>query len=248
MKEVLIIFPDPQLPYSPTTLNLFYELKKHFKVTLLSAEPAAFYSLQKVDDPEIIYFSYHEDQPIYPGLIKRVVNKVKNKYNPPTSEALQIKSLTTARAKKIIEFVKDFDGEIIAVDFFALWCVQQAGKKAHLISLEILENDIYKKTCNFSFIKSIIIQSSDRYDYLFGEGNYRHFFIQNSPPYIPLAPDYSLRSKYNLIYCGSAMPWFGIVSCLDFIEDFPEYTLTIKGAIPKATQSIFDQVALTANL
>lgn len=235
MKEVLIIFPDPQLPYSPTTLNLFYELKKDFKVTILTPEPEEFYTLQKVDDPGVIYFENKGEEHNSPSLLKRGINKLKRWYKPLTQEEIRRNSLMSGKAKKIIDYVSDFEGEIIAVDFFALWCVQQAGKKAHLISFELLEYDPYKDDCDFSVIKTVIIQSQERYDYLFHQIRPKCFFIQNSPPYLNFSPSINTRKQKDLVFCGSAMPWFGIVTCLDFIKDYPEYTLTIRGAIPKVT-------------
>jgi hypothetical protein len=235
MRSLLIIFPDPQLPYSPTTLNLFYELKKHFKVTLISLEPDASYSSQKVNDPDIIYFKNDSSEELQLSLFQRGVTKIKRKLNPLSDEQIKTNNLKNRKAKKIIEVVNKFEGEIIAVDFFALWCVQQAGREAHLVSLEILEYDPYKENCDFYKIKSVIIQSEERYAYLFPDIKPLCFLIQNSPPYVDFTPDYGSRKKNNLIYCGSAMPWFGIISCLDFIKDFPKYNLTIKGAIPKTT-------------
>lgn len=236
MNNVLIVFTDPHLAYSPSILNLFYELKKITCVKLISPEPHPLYSLQRVDDQDIIYFDT-EEQYVYPRLYNRILNKVKNRLSPPTALQVHNERLKTQRAKKIIEFVKNFEGKILVVDFFALWCVQQAGRKAHLFSLEIHENDPYRSSCNYDMIESVVIQSYDRYYYLFQENQIKYFIVQNAPPFINFAPNYIDRDKNDLIFCGSAVPWFGIISCLDFIKDYPEYTLTIKGAVPKATKN-----------
>ncbi len=131
----------------------------------------------------------------------------------------------------LIREIKKFDGEIIAVDFFALWCVMMAKKKAHLLSLEIIDDDLYRNSCPINSIKSVIIQSEERYNYLFGNQKIKTFFVQNAPRYIDENIDLRKRKKNELIFCGSAMPGFGIFRCLEFLESFPEYTLTVKGAI-----------------
>jgi hypothetical protein len=239
MKDFLIVFTDVHLAYSPTVLNLFYELKKYGKVKLIAPEPNAIYSSQKVDDDDIIYLK--EEQPQYPGTIKRLFTKVKNRIDPQSSKEILFNQLKTPIAIKLIELINGFDGEIIAVDFFALWCVQQTKRRVHLISLEIHAQDRYRDACDLSLIKSVLIQSEVRYQHLFKEYKIKSFIIQNAPSYIDLKPDYNQRNNKSLIYCGSAVPWFGIITCIDFIKDFPEYTLTIKGAIPQNTFEVITQ-------
>lgn len=233
MKEFLIVFTDPHLAYSPTVLNLFYELKKYFKVKIIAPQPIEAYSSQRVIDDDVVYFK--EEEPKSQNLIKRIWKKIKSRLDPSSKEELLLADLLTPKAVKIIELVKQFSGEIIAVDFLALWSVQQVSKRAHLISLEINTHDKYRDACDFSMIESVLIQSEERYRYLFKTEELKYFIVQNAPPFINFSPDYTKRNDKALIYCGSAMPWFGIFSCIDFIKDYPSYTLTIKGAIPTET-------------
>lgn len=234
VKKILIIFSDFQLPYSPTTLNLFYSLKKlGFDVTLLAEEPVKHFSLQRVKDPKIRYVNSKISPKSFFRRMMRIITKVIG------SENLKRKySLFTAKALNFINAIADCDADIIiAVDFFSLWCVQQLQQPAHLLSLEILENDRYYSECDLSKIKSVIIQSEVRYNYLFKE-NVRPPFsvLPNSPFYDDFVPDYENRVKHNLIFCGSAIAEFGIFNCLDFLLDFPAYRLTIKGAVPENTR------------
>ena len=130
-----------------------------------------------------------------------------------------------------------------------------AKKKAHLLSLEIIDNDLYRNSCPINSIKSVIIQSEERYRYLFGNQKLTTFFVQNAPNYIDEKINLSTRKKNELIFCGSAMPGFGIFRCLEFLEDFPEYRLTVKGAIPDYVKKtmrenfseLFDQNRLILN-
>jgi len=239
MKNVLIVFSDIHLPYSPTVLNLFHEFKKSCKVRIFCPEPEDWYTLERINDSDVVYFKPRPPVKDTPSLPSRVYNKIKNRLfvSTPGKQKMLSKHLTIPKAEVIIDFVKDFDGEIIAVDFFSLWCVQQAGKKAHLVSLEINDNDAYRDACSFAGIKSVLIQSSERYEYLFKTIRPPYFNVQNAPPYIDFLPMYNERDKKDLIFCGSAVPSFGVMSCLDFVKDYPEYRLTLKGALPKETHN-----------
>jgi hypothetical protein len=199
-------------------------------------EPDEEFSNERITDRKVIYLKY-ENLDGTP-LLKRIVTEIKKSIAPSTDNKT---ALFNAKAKQIIEYVKNFDGEIIAVDFFALWCAQQAGKKAHFLSLEIYDNDIYRNNCSTDFIKSVIIQSEVRFNFLFPSADVPVFYIQNAPVFVDINPNISLRSSKNLVYCGSALPWFGLFSCLEFIADYPEYTLTLKGAVPKFVRELIDK-------
>ncbi|MEJ7913347.1 MAG: hypothetical protein WKF70_09345 [Chitinophagaceae bacterium] len=241
MKNILMVFTDPHLPYSPTIINLFNELKKHSKVQIITYQPEQLFSLQKLDDPDILYLSNADLHYRPEGLLKRTVKKAIEKIIKPSPAEIVRRNLHTNKTEAVIKKIRDFEGEIIAVDFLALYCVQQAGKAAHLVSLEIHLNDRYRDNCLFDKIKSVIIQSNERYAYLFKDLQIPTFIVQNSPRYSNIEPDKSARRKNKLIYCGSAVPGFGIFSCLDFLLDYPEYQLTVKGAVPPSTKEAIEQ-------
>ncbi len=235
MKNVLIIFPDLHLPFSPTTLNLFYSLKKTFNVKLISLEPSQHYSSQKINDPHVIYIKIESIKiSIFERIWIKLFKIILGKKHQKVKDHYLNEKLKNYKANSFIEVIKKFEGEIIAVDFFSLWCAQNAGKFAHLVSLEIPDHDIYRDNIDYNKIKSVIIQSEERFIHLFKDKEYPKFFVQNSPPYIEFDIEIENRAKKNLIFCGSALPEFGIFSCLDFLKDYPEYCLTLKGAIPKS--------------
>ncbi len=230
MKEFLIVYTYPNFAYSPTTLNLFYELKKHFSVELVIPRPEKTYSLHEIDDPCVKYYDEIGKLTIFEHLIK-TFKKIKDFFVEPSPRRLF--------ERDIISFIKKRKyKEIIAVDFLALWCAQIAGRKAHLLSLEINK---YYRDVNFDHILSVIIQSEERLNYLFPEAKPPYFIVQNAPKYIDFTPPCESRKKTDLIYCGSAMLGFGIITCLDFIKDHREYTLTLIGALPDETRSVIDQ-------
>lgn len=239
MEKVLIVFTDVHLAYSPSTLNLYDALGKAFDTEILAFEPDADYSSQRIEDKKIQYLVRPaENSSIGTPLVKRLVNEIKKSISPVTQGQ---STLLTHKARILIEKIKEFDGQIIAVDFFALWCVQHSGKKAHLFSLEIIENDLYRNDCDLSSIQSVIIQTPERYNYLFPKGNHKVFYIQNAPNYLETSLNIEARNPRSLVFCGSAIPWFGFISCLEFIIDFPQYTLTVKGAVPSFVKKVIDE-------
>ena len=232
----MIVFPDPQLSYSPSTLNLYDTLSETFKVTILSFEPDSTYSEHRILNRNIKYLPLPKEKliPLEQRILKEVQKTFfQNKYEEDSFE--------TEKAKAFIHEIRNFKGDIIAIDFFALWCAQKAGRHAHLLSLEIPEHDVYKLKCNLQNIKSVIIQSKERYNYLFGELNLKTFFIQNAPIYQNRELTFDKRKNTDLIYCGSVMPWFGVISCIEFIEDYPDYNLTLKGAVPPFVKKIIQE-------
>jgi hypothetical protein len=226
VRKLLIVFPDFFLPYSPTTLNLYDALSPFFDITILTFEPDARFSVQKITDKNIIYLKRNKLR-IGKLLFKKIFQTFL------VSFRLTKKNITPIplNASTLVKEIKKFDGEIIAVDFFALWCCQVAGKKAHLVSLEIYDNDSYRERCKLERVLSVIIQTPERYKYIFGDSKIQTFYVQNSPVYIDCEINTN-RGKRDLLFCGSAMPGFGIFSCLEFINDYPEYNLTIQGAVP----------------
>jgi hypothetical protein len=217
MKKVLIVFPDGHLAYSPSTLNLYDSLANDFDVTILSFEPDSSYSPHRINNRKVKYIIWHDAIRQPQSLFKRIKGEIKitidhrlKRLNSP---------VLSENAHALIAEIKQFNGEMIAVDFFALWCIQQAGKSAHLLSLEIHEQDVYRPKCDLSNIKSIIIQSKVRYEYLFKGKDLNYFLVQNSPKYIDTKINIEMRNPFKLVFCGSAMPWFGIFSCIDFLCD-----------------------------
>jgi hypothetical protein len=239
-KSFLIIFSDVYLAYSPSTLNLFYALKKHHNVELVAARQLASFSDNKVADDDIKYIDFKVKRNIF-NIIHLVFYKISDRFTRPSENIRQKRNLYNNQTRAIIAYLKNTKKEIIAIDFMVLWCAQQAGKKAHVLSLEIYQNDRYFENVRLSNIKSLIIQSQERLDYLFPKEKPKYFIVQNSPETINFVPAYEQRKKTDLLYCGSSVLGFGIITCLDFIKDYKEYTLTVKGAFPKETAYVVNE-------
>jgi hypothetical protein len=234
MKKVLIVFTDNHFAYSPSTLNLYDSLSNDFDVTILTFEPDENYSLHRIVNRKVKYIAKPKEYS--QNLFKRIIAEIKKsvQYRLKRFSKLFLSNLENA----LVHEITQFEGEMIAVDFFALWSIQTAGKSAHLLSLELIDEDPYRPRCDISKIKSVIIQSKPRYQYLFKEKDLKCFIVQNAPRYIDKNINIELRNPFHLVFCGSAMPWFGIYSCVDFLCDFPQYTLTIKGAVPLMVKAV----------
>ena len=182
-KDILMVFTDAHLSYSPSTLNLYDSLEDYFNVSIITFTPDEDYSAQKLLNHKVEYLTYGNWIPEKGvPLISRLLNELKK-----TLFGIKINKeadpLLTGKANVLIERIKIFDGIIIAVDFFAMWCVQKAGKSGHLFSLEIIENDPYRTACDLRAIQSVAIQTLDRYEYLFGKREIKTYFIQNAKVY-----------------------------------------------------------------
>ena len=230
--NILILFPDPHLSYSPSTLNLYDSLDKYFNVTIITFSPLESYSNQRVLNRNVEYLTFINQTAI--PLIYRLTTELKKTF---FSTSRSLDPMLTEKAKVLIERIKKFTGTIIAVDFFSLWCVQQAGKSAHFFSLEIPENDSYRNACDHRRILSVVIQTNDRYEYLFGKEKIPTFIVQNAPVYIDHEINLEKRINSKLVFCGSAIPEFGIYSCLEFLIDHREFQLTVKGTIPTSVKN-----------
>lgn len=232
-KNILIVFTDSHLPYSPTVLNIFKGLKKKgHSVKMITLNPPAYYAQDKIEDDDIIYISDKN------SLVKRIVKKIIIKVLKKSSSLRKKKQLHTSKADAFVKEIKKHKADtIIAIDFFSLWCVQQTKQRAHLVSLEIYEGDEYYHNCDLSMIDLVVIQSKERFSHLFPVNlNIPYFIYPNSPVYYQFDPEKIRRDEKHLIFCGSAVPDFGLISVLDFLLDYPDYKLTIKGPMPKGVK------------
>ena len=134
-KKVLIVFSNLHLPYSPSTLNLFYALKrKKFDGLLLAPEPKQYFFSSKVSDEGVKYINVDRKGKTY--WTEFTGKSYKSYY---FERSIQQENDDVRDGSRFIKEIEKSNADIIiAVDFFSLWCVQQAGKSAHLLSLEIL--------------------------------------------------------------------------------------------------------------
>jgi hypothetical protein len=231
-RKVLILFDGPHLAYSPTVIGLYDLLSEKFDVTIIAAHPETFNN-QKLPGRKVLYTKLK---------FKRInrLYKLWFHLNPISAKTIQyFKKLKLdyreyfyyfSFIKKAIRKLKP--DVIIAVDFRQLFFTELLNKKVEFLSLELSDN-IYKAECKYNKINSVIIQSRERLDYVF-PGNKKPskvFFVQNAPVFKELEINNSERR--GLVYCGTAWDHFGFYHCLNFLKEYSNYSMTVKGAIRK---------------
>lgn len=233
-KKVTILFNGAHLAYSPTVIGLYDLLSGKFDVTMIAENPEAF-DYERLTDRRVIYR-------------KRLTSRNRLRFYRRIFDfrAMFDKEIAALRVMKLdTDVIYDFTSIkkllaatspdfIIAVDFPNLLYTQVLEKRVEFLSLEIIPNDFFYNQCDFENINSIIIQTRERYDYLFKDRQYKTFLVQNAPIY---AASENQASRQGLIYCGTAWNPFGFYHCLEFIKAFPEYKLSVKGALPTADKA-----------
>jgi glycosyltransferase involved in cell wall biosynthesis len=226
--KILLIFPEEHLSYSPTTLNVFRELQKHYETTVITFAPSK-RSKKRIEDKGVIFIetpTWHRYF-LKPLLIIHSLFQKKTNYKLLKKIGLSSFYRLFLLKTQVKPFIKSH--EIIAIDFISAWLCQEVfDKKIHYLSLEIFEGDPFFMMIDNSKLKSVFIQNEDRYNFIFKHKQLNTFYIQNAPEYIPFKT-LSANERKGLLFLGSAEIGFGIYSCLDFIKQYPEFTLTIKG-------------------
>lgn len=232
MKKVTILFGDAHLSYSPTVIGLYDLLSRQFDVTIVARSPESFDN-KPLPDRRVVY-------------IKEKPSDGRRRYlSRARFEALALLRGDVAQLKQAgvhhshlagFEFVRDYLNSekpdlVIAVDFKNLFFAQVLGRRVEFLSLEIRENDIFYNSClkrGFDNIDSVIIQTRERYRHLFDDRDLPVYFIQNAPVYIA-SP--TVNERQGLVYAGTAWDPFGFYHILEFLNAYPEYDLTLKGAL-----------------
>lgn len=226
--RILLIFPEEHLSYSPTTLNVFRELQKHYETSLIAFAPNK-RSKKRMEDKDVLLI---ETPTWHRYLLKPLLilySLFQKKMNYQLLKKIGLSSFYRLFLLKIQvkPFIKSH--EIIAIDFISTWLCQEVfDKKIHYLSLEIYEGDPFFMMIDDSKLKSVFIQNEERYNFIFKKKQSKTFYIQNAPEYIPFKT-LNADERKGLLFLGSAEIGFGIYSCLDFIKQYSEFTLTIKG-------------------
>lgn len=231
-RNLLIVFPSEHLAYSPTTINLYDALSEYFEVTILAPSPLWF--AQKLQGRRVEYVAV----PPWIARIAASINFRLAKYlrwNPQLNRRLNAWYLRRAARRQR-------PAQVIGVDFTGMWVVQQLFARGHMVSLELDRHDPFWDRVDFSRVDSLVIQTQARYDHFFKESGVQAFFVQNAPVYRrPPQPDQAAFPPTELLYCGTATPGFGIYRCLDFLLRYPEFRLTIQGAVAPEVEARLQQ-------
>ena len=227
-KRITILFNGSHLSYSPTIIGLYDRLAKKFDVTIVADSPR-YFDNKPLPGRNVIYK-------------KKVVGRKRTELYRRVFQVLGLFDRDIRRLGKmnlkpdaLYDFAwtrkylaKNPADIIIAVDFNNLLIAQMLGKKVEFVSLEIPENDAARQNCDFENVNSVVIQTRERFAYLFGKRKLKTFLIQNAPVF---GEQTASPERRGLVYCGTAWNPFGFYHCLEFLRQFPEYTLNVKGAI-----------------
>lgn len=227
-KEILILFDGPHLAYSPTTIQLYDELSKKYKVTIIAQDPNN-YTGNILEGRNIVYYKYYNVKTRYFYLI---LFKVVLLFNA-TARAFKTNGLTYKDyffrflcIKKYIQS-KKFK-RIICIDIANLFFTSILNAKVDFLSLEISKDEHLLPLINDLLIDCVIIQSAERYNYIFKNKKHATFYVQNAPTYHSF--DLPVNRK-TLIYSGAANDVFGFYHCLNYLKKYKEEKLVVQGAI-----------------
>ena len=184
MKEVLIVFPDEWVAYSPTVLNMVSALSSDFEVTVLAFENGLY------DNTSLGAECYTFIR--LPTQLSRALYLI-GLYKPLKA------FLLIRRIRKL--GIK----QIIAVDSVGLWSALQCAPACDYLSLEVAR-DFYFMHSDKSRIRSVVIQTPERYEHLFGSLDLTCFYIQNAPPLTKPIQRNNLVGRCEAVYFGNIIP------------------------------------------
>lgn len=209
MKRALIIFPDEWLRYSPSMINLVTCLSDDYEVHVLAGDNDHF-----------------NNAGIVPNLTLVKCDTKSAKYYRKLGKYKEYK---TKRIKKALaNYVRenrDFD-LVFAVDSLGYLLARAHFNKVVFFSLEISKDEAFDKCLQLG-IDHMIIQSKERYRYLFGDQETPHSFIQNAPILTKIYPPKSPGKK--ILYMGNVDYKYGIEAMLNGVLQQQSYTITLKG-------------------
>lgn len=229
-ERILILFDGAFLAYSPTTLQLYDELIKNYDVTVIAQHPEG-YNGQAAPIDNVLYHRVYlrKDRYFFWALFQLMLLFSKTarlfKKNKLTYKDYFFRYFFIKRTIRNNNFKR-----IICVDNRYLFFCSVMGVKVDFMSFELCDNEHLIPLVNRAIINCVIIQSEERYKYLFGEEKLRLFYVQNAPPFTPRVPK---KVRKSLIYGGSTIKILGFYHCLDFIRAYPDEKLTVQGALFK---------------
>lgn len=237
-KKLTILFCDAHLSYSPTVLGLYDLLSPHFDVTILAKSPQ-FFDDGPLANRNVVYIK----QPS--GRIGTLLKKLTLRLTATHDKVAKLFVRIDAPHQTFYEFkfakkllATENPDIVLAVDFKSLFFAQLLNRKTEFVSLEIKPNDPFYAACDLKNIDSVVIQTKERYEHLFGNRNFKTFYIQNSPVYVPAQTEVA---RNGLVYCGTAWNPFGFYHCLEFLKLYPSHSLNVRGAIFSADRKQVQQ-------
>lgn len=251
-ENVLILFDASHLAYSPTTLQLHAELIKKYVVTVTALHPDG-YTGQEANIENILYHKCYGVKGRYFYLLLFILwlpfSKDARKFrkNKLTYKDYFFKFLFIKKVIKSKKFKR-----IICVDNSYLFFCSMLKTKVDFLSLELTVNAHLVPLVDRSIINCVIIQSKERYEYLFKDEVLETFYVQNAPVY---RKSVLKNTRRALIYGGSTIKILGFYHCLNYLNKYSDEKMVVQGAffdddkkrVNKEYQNLLSDNRLTIN-
>ncbi|MEA2489349.1 MAG: hypothetical protein QOH21_1141 [Acidobacteriota bacterium] len=211
MKRAVIIFPDEWLPYSPTALNLLQCLKERGYSTRVVTVRSTLFRNFEAYEADVASFRV-------PYLLQRVLSRLR------LYRLLKLLLFVAIHGRTIREADLCF-----GVDRIGFLVGRLLGKQPFYVSLEVVRDGYFRLARRLG-IRHVLIQTKERYDWLFGEAPVPYSILPNAP--ILDGIDAGPAPGPELVYFGYVSAEHGVESCIEALHELPErFRLTIKGPV-----------------
>ena len=236
-ENIIILFHGEHIAYSPTVIQLYDELSKKYNVTITAEFPISFNN-QKLQNRHVLYHRhYHVKGRYFYWLLFQVIalfNKEakyfkKNRINYKEYFFRYLFIKKQLREKKY--------KRIISVDIMNLFFCSMLKAHTDFLSLELCIDESVLPLVDTEYINCVIIQSKERYAYLFKDKALLTYYVQNAPAFREIEIK---SSRKCLIYAGSAYSLLGFYNCLNYLREYKDEKLTVQGAIMKPDREKVD--------
>lgn len=234
-KKVLILTLNDYIIYQPTILNLYDFLSPHFEVEVVSLQP--YHTTKKKDEERNITY-------LKPGflvsqflqktdfILSRFTKYIRAIFPKYSYYYLYYNKYLPELLRGYVRKIKKKPEIVIAVDLQTLFLAQQMFGPVHFLSLEIDNNtNSYYRKIDHKKIKSVLVQSRMRYEYMFPGKELKVFYVQNAPVYNGVVYDFENRNDF--IWAGAIDKRLAIIEVLDFFKTYPQYKMVLKGGANK---------------
>ncbi|MFT3675477.1 MAG: hypothetical protein QM781_06225 [Chitinophagaceae bacterium] len=230
-KKVLILTLNDYILYQPSILNLYDALDPHFEVEVISFLPHG--AKAKETSRTVTYLQtkplaaqWYEKKDFILSRFTPFIRKIKPEYTYYYSYYNYYLPSVLRQHLKKRRTAADI---VIAVDLQVLHLAQQLFGSVHFLSLEIDNNtNPFYRRIDFNKIKSVFIQSKQRYEYMFPGQNLNVFYIQNAPSYN--GQRYPVTGRKDFIWAGAIDKRLAIIETLNFFRAYPQHHMVLKGS------------------
>jgi len=200
-EHVIILFHGEHIAYSPTLIQLYDELAKTYEVTVTAEYPVSFNN-QKLANRNVLYHRHYHVKtryfylmlfPVFALFNKEARYFLKNKIN--YKEYFFRFRFIKKQLKK-----RDYK-RVISVDIMNLLFCSVLKRKTDFLSLELCIDEQVLPLVDTTYMNCVLIQSKERYEYLFKDKVFKTFYVQNAPSFVEIGLK---KNKKEMIYSSLA--------------------------------------------